>query len=83
MIAKTDTFAADLTADHDRRNLEDIGRALAEHRINEEAAEYMRTLYSDGMDWFRDTYVVVGGRGFCLVDLRQSGTSCPSHLRCL
>ena len=60
MIAKPDTLAADMTADHDRKNLEDINRALAEHRINEEAAEYLRMLYSDGMDWFREVFHVLG-----------------------
>ena len=60
MIAKTDTFAADMTADHDRKNLADIERALNEHRINDEAAEYLRTLYSDGMDWFREVFHVLG-----------------------
>ena len=60
MIAKTDTFAVDITADHDRKNLADIERALSEHRINDEAAEYLRTLYSDGMDWFREVFHVLG-----------------------
>ena len=60
MISKSDTFAVDLTADHDRKNLADIEHALAEHRINEEAAEYLRSLYSDGMDWFREVFHVLG-----------------------
>jgi len=60
MIASPDTLAADMTADHDRKNLEDINRALADHRINDEAAEYLRTLYSDGMDWFREVFHVLG-----------------------
>lgn len=60
MIARSDTFAADLTADHDRKNLADIDRALVEHRINDEAAAYLRTLYSDGMDWFREVFHVLG-----------------------
>ena len=56
----SDTYAADITADHDRKNLDDINRALADHRINEEAAEYLCTLYSDGMDWFREVFHVLG-----------------------
>jgi len=60
MIAKSDTFAADITADHDRKNIDDINRALAEHRINDEAADYLRMLYSDGMDWFREVFHVLG-----------------------
>ena len=55
-----DSYAADLTADQDRRNLADIDHALAENRINEEAAEYLRTLYSDGMKWFREVFHVLG-----------------------
>ena len=55
-----DTRAADLTADHDRKNLADIDKALAERRINEEAAEYLRTLYTDGMEWFREVFHVLG-----------------------
>lgn len=60
MIASPDTLAADMTADHDRKNLEDINRALLEHRINDEAAEYLCTLYSDGMYWFREVFHVLG-----------------------
>ena len=55
-----DTQAADLTADHDRKNLADIDKALSERRINAEAAEYLRTLYTDGMDWFREVFHVLG-----------------------
>ena len=60
MIARSDTFAADITADRDRKNIEDINKALAERRINEEAADYLRVLYSDGMDWFREVFHVLG-----------------------
>lgn len=60
MISKSDTYATDITAEHDRKNLADIECALAEHRINDEAAEYLRTLYSDGMDWFREVFHVLG-----------------------
>ena len=60
MIARTDTFAVDLTMDHDRKNLADIERALAEHRIDEDAAEYLRALYTDGMNWFREVFHVLG-----------------------
>ena len=60
MILRSDTYAADITADHDRKNLADIDKALAEHRINADAANYLRTLYSDGMDWFREVFHVLG-----------------------
>ena len=45
---KPDTYAADITADNDRKNLVDIDRAVAEHRINEEAAEYLKTILKAG-----------------------------------
>lgn len=60
MIAKSDSYAADMTADHDRRNIEEINRSLADGHINEEAAEYLRKLYSDGMKWFREVFHVLG-----------------------
>lgn len=60
MIARSDTYVADVTADHDRKNIADIEHALANHDINEEAAEYLRMLYSDGMDWFREVFHVLG-----------------------
>ena len=60
MIAKSDTIASDISADNDRKNLAAIDRAVAEHKINDEAAEYLRTLYSDGMDWFREVFHVLG-----------------------
>ena len=60
MVHKSDSYAVDITAEHDRKNLADIERALAERRINDEAAEYLRTLYSDGMDWFREVFHVLG-----------------------
>lgn len=55
-----DTYAADITADNDRKNLAEIDKVLAEHRINDESAEYLRTLYSDSMDWFREVFHVLG-----------------------
>lgn len=49
-----------LTADHDRHNLAFIDGALAAGRINEEAAEYLKRLYADGMDAYRDVFHVLG-----------------------
>ena len=60
MIAKSETFAADVTADHDRKILAEIDRALEERHINDEAAEYLRTLYSDSMTWFREVFYILG-----------------------
>lgn len=57
---QSDSYAADITADNDRKNLAEIDKVLAEHRINEDAAEYLRTLYSDSMDWFREVFHVLG-----------------------
>ena len=49
-----------LTADHDRHNIEYITKACESGRINDETAEYLRQLYSDGMDCYRDVFHVLG-----------------------
>lgn len=54
-------FNADaLTIAHDRKNLAAIDRAVADGRINEEAADYLRVLYGDGMHWFREVFYFLG-----------------------
>ena len=45
----SDTWAQDITNDNDRKNLAAIERALAAGRINQDAAEYLNSLYSDSM----------------------------------
>ncbi len=49
-----------LVLEHDRKNLAAIDRAVADGRINEEAAAYLRILYSDGMKWLREVFYFLG-----------------------
>ena len=49
-----------LTADHDRHNIEFIDKARESGRINDETADYLRRLYSDGMTCYRDVFHVLG-----------------------
>lgn len=49
-----------LTADHDRHNIAFIDKARAAGRINDEAAEYLTRLYSDGMRSYREVFHVLG-----------------------
>ncbi len=55
-----DGYAEILTLERDRKNLSIIDKAVESGRINEEAAEYLRTLYSDSMSWFREVFHVLG-----------------------
>jgi len=55
-----ENYARDITFEHDRKNLAAIDNALKSGRINIEAAEYLRTLYYDSMDWFRQVFYVLG-----------------------
>jgi len=48
------------TLNHDAENLAVIDDALAQGRINDEAAEYLRLVYSNGMDWFREVFHFLG-----------------------
>ncbi len=45
---------------NDKKNLNAINNALESGRINEEAAEYLRTLYSDSTVWFRELFHILG-----------------------
>ena len=56
----TDSLAQDIAADNDRHNLAAIDRAVADGRINEAAAEYLRVLYSDSLHWFHRVFYVMG-----------------------
>ena len=49
-----------LTLERDRKNLSIIDRALESGRINDEAGEYLKRLYSDSMHWFREVFYVLG-----------------------
>ena len=55
-----DGYAETLTLDRDVKNLATIDKAVESGRINEEAAEYLRVLYSDSMSWFREVFHVLG-----------------------
>ena len=53
-------LVADLTAEHDRKNLRIIDDARKSGRINDEAAKYLSELYSDSMQWFREVFYFLG-----------------------
>lgn len=48
------------TLEHDKQNLAAIDAAVKSGRINDEAADYLRVMYSNGMDWFREVFHVLG-----------------------
>ncbi len=48
------------TLEHDNQNLAVINDALQSGRINDDAAEYLRLVYSNGMDWFREVFHFLG-----------------------
>ncbi len=56
----SETYARDMTADNDRKNLFAIDKALSAGRINKEAADYLKVLYSDSMTWLREVFHVLG-----------------------
>lgn len=49
-----------LTADHDRHNLEIVENARRAGRINDETADYMSRLYTDGMNSYREVFHILG-----------------------
>ena len=55
-----DSWAQDIASDNDRKNQEIINRAIADGRINDEAGEYLKGLYSNSMHWFREVFYVLG-----------------------
>ena len=48
------------TAKHDAENLAVIDFAVQSGRIDAATAEYLRLVYSNGMDWFREVFHVLG-----------------------
>ncbi|MBE6461436.1 MAG: hypothetical protein E7006_01170 [Alphaproteobacteria bacterium] len=56
----SDTWAQDITTENDRKNLAAIDRAIESGRINDEAGEYLKILYSDSMSWLREVFYVLG-----------------------
>lgn len=57
---ETDNLTAARVADNDRKNLATIDAACASGRINDEAAAYLKILYSDSMHWFREIFYILG-----------------------
>ena len=55
-----ENYARDMTLDNDTKNLAAIERARVAGRINDEAAKYLSTLYSDGIDWQREVFYFLG-----------------------
>ena len=56
----SESSAADLAAERDRKNQAAIEQACKSGRINDEAAAYLSELYSDGMLWFREVFYFLG-----------------------
>ena len=56
----SESSAADLAAERDRKNQAAIEQARKSGRINDEAAAYLSELYSDGMLWFREVFYFLG-----------------------
>ena len=56
----SESSAADLAAERDRKNQATIEQARKSGRINDEAAAYLSELYSDGMLWFREVFYFLG-----------------------
>ena len=56
----SESNAADLAAERDRKNQATIEQARKSGRINDEAAAYLSELYSDGMLWFREVFYFLG-----------------------
>lgn len=60
-MVKTTALDVDiLTADRDRHNIAFIDNARDAGRIDDETAQYLRRLYTDGMDCYRDVFHVLG-----------------------
>ncbi len=47
-------------AAHDSKNLNTIAAAVESGKINADAGDYLTVLYTDGMEWFREVFNVLG-----------------------
>lgn len=56
----SESYAALLSAEHDRKNLLAIEKARKSGRINDEAAQYLSELYTDSFIWFREVFYFLG-----------------------
>ncbi|MBQ7949877.1 MAG: hypothetical protein IJ276_02730 [Alphaproteobacteria bacterium] len=53
-------YAAMMAADFDRKNMANIDKALDAGKINQDAADYLRKLYSNSMVQFREVFYFLG-----------------------
>lgn len=56
----SESYAADISAENDRKNQSIIESARASGRINDAAAAYLSELYSDSIMWFREVFYFLG-----------------------
>ncbi len=56
----SEAYAQDVSNDNDSKNLITINRALEAGRINEQAADHLRFLYSDSLKWFHEVFYILG-----------------------
>ncbi len=57
---KAENYAWAISEDNDRKNAQEIDRALTAGRINEQAADYLKELYSDSLGKFRQVFYILG-----------------------
>ena len=57
---QSDDWAKRVTEENDCKNLAAINRAVESGRINSEAGDYLRLLYSDSMKWLGEVFHVLG-----------------------
>lgn len=61
MVADTDdNIILAITKAHDNKNLELIEKAFNEERIDKATCEYLKTLYTDSMNNFREVFLYIG-----------------------
>ena len=55
-----ENLTAALILENDRKNIAALESARLDGRINDEAAEYLKFLYSDSFYWFREVFYILG-----------------------
>ncbi len=55
-----ENLTAALTLENDRKNIATLENARISGKINDEAAEYLKFLYSDSLYWFREVFYILG-----------------------
>lgn len=56
----TEDHIKDMVADNERKNLAIIEDARASGRIDDQTAQYLTALYSDGLVWYREMFYFLG-----------------------